>query len=352
MIGARAKLALALAACLAPCAAPMTARAQSAAELYYERGLMSVAGARCGLFDADIAAALGAAQAQARNAALRGGQSPAVLDATLGRAQATATTTPCNNSDLSTAAQRVRQAFKAYAGLRAMSFPGDFASWKAVRAQTVSNTAWRLSQSASAGPDRITFGLAGKQGQDQVTVAAAFADGQTPYAARLVLRDPARAPAAYIGALAGKARVQRRLAGHGHAHHPGPVARAGGGDPAADRRRRRGDFPFPRFRPGVVGRPGPARVGQRGFRVRHSLGRRGAPGLFRGGRLRRRRGLPALGSALRIEGDHLGARAFARLWLGIGRQAGDAHRDRGAFAQGAFDDHLAAVQFGEGAHQR
>ena len=211
MIGARAKLALALAACLAPCAAPMAAHAQSAAELYYERGLMSTAGARCGLFDADIAAALGAAQAQARNAALRGGQSPATLDATLGRAQATATTTPCNNPDLTTAAQRVRQAFKAYAGLRAMSFPGDFASWQAVRAETVTHTAWRLSQSTSAGQDRMVFGLAGKQGQDALTVSAAFVDGQSPYAVRLVLRDPSRAPAAYIGALVGKAPLYARL---------------------------------------------------------------------------------------------------------------------------------------------
>jgi hypothetical protein len=187
------------------------ALAQSAPELYYERAVMSAAGARCGLFDPDIAAALAAAELQARNTALRGGSAGSTLDAALGRANARADAAACQGADVKTAAARVREAFKAYAGLNAMTFPGDLGEWRAVRTQTVANSAWRLAQGASAGPDRMVFGLAGKGGQDWVTAVGAFADGSQPYAARLVLRDPQRAPTPYIANLTGKAPLYARL---------------------------------------------------------------------------------------------------------------------------------------------
>jgi hypothetical protein len=196
---------------LAVLIAPAAARAESASQLFYERAVMSQAGGRCGLFDPGIAAALAAGEAQARNAALRGGVSPAVLDATLDRARSTADAAACGSGDVKIAANRVRSAFKAYAGLRTMTFPGDIGDWRAVRAQTVSNSAWRLSQSSSAGADRMMLGLAGRQGQDVMIVTAAFADGATPYAARLTMRDPARAPSAYIANLSGKAGLASRL---------------------------------------------------------------------------------------------------------------------------------------------
>jgi len=190
--------ALALPALLAQ-AAP--ARADSALELYYERAVMSAAGARCNLFAPDLAAALAIAQIQARNTALRAGTVSTDLDSALARANMRAATAACQGADVQTAARRVRQAFKAYAGLSAMTFPGETGDWRAVRTQTVVNSAWRLSQGARVGQDRMVFGLAGRNGQEFVTAVAAFADGQTPYAARLVLRDPARAPTPYIANL-------------------------------------------------------------------------------------------------------------------------------------------------------
>jgi hypothetical protein len=187
------------------------AKAESASELYYERAVMSAAGARCGLFSPEIAAALAGSEVQARNTARRAGVAPAVLDATLGRANARAAAAACQGADVKLAAERVRQAFKAYAGLRAMTFPGDLGAWRAVRDQTMVYTAWRLSQATSIGSDRVMFGLAGRQGQDAVMATAAFADGSTPYAARLVLRDPARAPLPYIADLSGQAPLWARL---------------------------------------------------------------------------------------------------------------------------------------------
>ena len=44
-------------------------------------------------------------------------------------------------------------------------------------------------------PDRMAFGLAGRDGGSALIAVARFADGAEPYAARLVLRDQAAAPA-------------------------------------------------------------------------------------------------------------------------------------------------------------
>ncbi len=208
---ARRPLSTALPALIALAAAAPAARADSASQLYYERAVMSAAGARCGLFSPDIAAALAAAQVQARNTALRAGTAPAELNAALGRANARASAAACAGPDVKLAADRVRQAFKAFAGLHAMTYPGDLGDWRAVRDQTVVNNAWRLSQTTHAGDDRAMFGLAGRQGQDSLTAVAAFSDGATPYAARLVLRDPTRAPTPYIADLSGKAPLPERL---------------------------------------------------------------------------------------------------------------------------------------------
>lgn len=192
-------------------AAAPSARADSASELYYERAVMSAAGARCGLFSPEIAAALAASQIQARNTALRAGLPSGDLDAALGRANARAAAALCQGQDVKLAADRVRQAFKAYAGLRAMTFPGDQGDWRASRDETQIYNAWRLTQAAHTGADRAMFGLAGRQGRDSLVAAAAFADGATPYAARLVLRDRTRAPTAYIADLSGKAPLQSRV---------------------------------------------------------------------------------------------------------------------------------------------
>ena len=198
-------------AALALAAGALPAWAESAAELYYERAVMSAAGARCGLFGPDIAAALASSQVQARNAALRAGTSGVDLDAALERANSRAGTAACNGQDVKTAADRVRKAFKAYAALPAMTFPGANADWRAVRNTSVLNSAWSLSQSATAGQDRMIFGLSGKGGQTYVTAVAAFADGRTPYVARLVMRDPNRAPQPYIANLTGSAPLYARL---------------------------------------------------------------------------------------------------------------------------------------------
>lgn len=176
--------------------------AATPADVFYERSLMSAAGARCGLFTPSLSGALDAGRAQARGAALRAGASADQLDGVQQRAHAKAASVPCNSKDLTTAAGRVRKAFEGYALLQRMNYPGDRATWQADRASSATIPFWRLSQPASFGGDRLVFGLAGRN--TELLAVATFADGAQPYTARLVMRDPTRTLGPYLRAGAGK----------------------------------------------------------------------------------------------------------------------------------------------------
>ncbi|MBI1686524.1 hypothetical protein I4Q42_22895 [Caulobacter hibisci] len=172
--------------------------AATPSDLFYERSLMSAAGARCGLFTPSLSGALDAGRAQARGAALRAGASVEQLDGVQQRAHAKAASVPCASKDLTTAAGRVRKAFEGYALLQRMDYPGDRATWQADRASSATIPFWRLSQPSAFGPDRLMFGLAGRN--VELLAVATFADGARPYAARLVMRDPTRTQGPYLKA--------------------------------------------------------------------------------------------------------------------------------------------------------
>jgi hypothetical protein len=176
------------------------AGAQGPLELYRERTAMQAAGARCHLFDSGADAALIAARAQARTAALRAGSDEQALDRGAATALAQVSTIACAAPIMQREAQRVRSAYALYSGLQKMSFPGDVGAWRADRSLAVHNAAWMLAQDAYAGQDRVVFGLAGRQGEQAITVAVSAPDGAQPYAARIVMRDPARAARPYIAA--------------------------------------------------------------------------------------------------------------------------------------------------------
>jgi len=177
-------------------AAPSLAWAQPA-DLFYERAVMAAADQRCGLFAPEISAALAAAAAQAHGAALRAGTSSESLTALERTAQAKAAQAACGSPDIATAAARVKAAFSGYARITRLTYAGDVAGWQADR--NLGKTArWRLAQETAFGPDRLTFGLAGMEGADALVALARFADDAQPYAARLVMRDAARAPQPYL----------------------------------------------------------------------------------------------------------------------------------------------------------
>jgi hypothetical protein len=158
----------------------------AAADLFYERTVMTAADARCGLFAPPVGAALAAGRMQAHGAAIRSGADKAELARLEQRARAKAASTPCASADMTLAAGRVREAFEGYAQLSRMTYPGELAEWRADRSGGVR---WRLQQSASFGWNKMTFGLAGREGANALMAVANFADGKAPYGARLVLRD-------------------------------------------------------------------------------------------------------------------------------------------------------------------
>jgi hypothetical protein len=189
-------------------AAPTIAAAQPA-NLFYERTVMSAAGDRCQLFTPEISAALAAGAAQARGAALRAGIEPKALALTEREARWRAAQLDCRSDEVTTAAARVRQAFAGYQQVSRMTYPGEAADWRADRG--VGRTArWRLAQDATFGANRMTFGLAGREGANALVAVADFADGAAPYSARLVLRDGARTMGPYLG-FGGRTPLSRKV---------------------------------------------------------------------------------------------------------------------------------------------
>ncbi|WP_309643243.1 hypothetical protein [Phenylobacterium sp.] len=184
-----------------------------AVDLFYERTVMTVADSRCGLFEAPVGAALAAGQAQARGAVLRAGTDRGTLKAVETRARNKAAVIPCDSQDLNIAAARVRQAFDGYAQLSRMTYPGDHAQWQADRASGQA-ARWRLQQQSTFGWNRMVFGLAGRDGANALMAVAGFPDGQTPYAARLVLRDADLTIGPYLdtrGEAVGRLPLARRM---------------------------------------------------------------------------------------------------------------------------------------------
>lgn len=187
---------LALAAC------PGAAWANTPSELFYERSLMSAAGARCGLFDPAVASALLSSSRQAHGAALRRGVDADALAAAEARARRRAAGVACASPDLAVAAQRVRKAFEGYSQIKTMNFPGETATWRADRGGgSRFPSAWRLSQTVRAARGELTFGMADAVAGTQVlTAVAAWPGALAASGARLVVRDPAKAPRPYLDA--------------------------------------------------------------------------------------------------------------------------------------------------------
>ena len=181
---------------VAAVAAPGLAHAR-ALDLVFERTVMTAAGGRCGLFAPEISAALDAARLQARGAALRQGASSEDVRLAEQRGVGKAASADCASQDMALAAQRVRSAFSAYARLQRYSYPGETSGWRADRTG-LGAIRWRLAQDARFGEDRMTFGLAGRESRGVLVAVAQFADGRTPYAARLVVRDTTRTVGPYL----------------------------------------------------------------------------------------------------------------------------------------------------------
>lgn len=180
------------AAALAAMALALPGAAQAnPADTYYERAFVVAADARCGLFTPSIEAALTAATAQARGAALRSGAREGDLAAVAARARARAAAVSCTDAELNTVRARVDSAFSGWVRTPRMAFPGTHRPWTANRLSSA-NASWRLQQVSSVGASTVAFGYAGKGEAQGLVAVVSFVGRSRPNAARIVLRDPAR----------------------------------------------------------------------------------------------------------------------------------------------------------------
>jgi hypothetical protein len=166
-------------------------------DLVYERTVITAADERCGLFSPEVSSALAAAQAQAHGAALRAGASAEVLRSLERRARDKGLGADCASPALGAAAGRARNAFAGFSRLERIDYPGEVAGWRADRSGPGA-IRWRLAQETRFGADRMTFGLAGRDGLGALIAVAQFAGGETPYAARLLVRDDDRSGGPYL----------------------------------------------------------------------------------------------------------------------------------------------------------
>lgn len=169
-------------------------------DLYVERTAMAAADARCDLFDPALRAALDAGRAQSRNAALRAGATASQISQAESRAVQAGASANCAAPGVQAAADHVRQAFDGFGKVRRAVYPGMAAEWRADRSSSPDVHTWRLVQDGQMTRGRMVFGLAGRDSRPVLLTLASFADGATPYAARLVFRDETRASTPYIGA--------------------------------------------------------------------------------------------------------------------------------------------------------
>lgn len=197
-IGLKARTAKAAMAAIMLAAMPMQAWAD-ASQTFYERTFVLAAHQKCGLFSAPVRSALTAAQRQARGAALRAGVAATTLNDAERRAQSSAGATACDNPDLRIVKGRVENAFAGWVRMPRMTFPGLRADWVANRVVYRSPN-WRLMQTTMTGASPVTFGYASSLSGESLAAVVSFHGRPRPYAVRIVMRDPAKSPRAWLGA--------------------------------------------------------------------------------------------------------------------------------------------------------
>nr|MBF0664663.1 hypothetical protein [Brevundimonas sp.] len=127
----------------------------------------------------------------------RAGAAETELNAVAARARARAAAGPCRDPDLAVVRARVDGAFSGWTRTPRMTFPGKTRPWIADRAAW-SRPGWRLKQASRVGASPVTFGYAGADEASALTAVVSFVGESRPYAARIVFRDAALAPRAWL----------------------------------------------------------------------------------------------------------------------------------------------------------
>lgn len=180
------------------CALPAGAGSDDLTTTAVKRYFLAEANARCNLLDSATAMAITSGYVQARNALIRSAGGMQGLAPYLAKARAAAHSVACDAPQLLNAAAAAANAYRAFAAQPRLSLPGARAGWTGNRTHGNEN-AWRLAQYQSNADADIALGLFGTLNDNRFAVMADFHSGENPYAARLIVRDPAVAPSGLIG---------------------------------------------------------------------------------------------------------------------------------------------------------
>ena len=112
------------------------------------------------------------------------------------RARSRAETVSCQDPRLATVRERVDGAFSGWIRTPRMIFPGEARAWVADRTAWT-RPGWRLMQASSVGASPVRFGY-GEADATALTAVVSFVGQSRPNAARIVFRDEAKAPRAWL----------------------------------------------------------------------------------------------------------------------------------------------------------
>lgn len=180
------------------CALPASAGSDDATTIAVKRYFLAEANARCKLLDTATAMAVTSGYVQARNALIRSTGGMQSLTPYLREARAAARGIDCRAPQLLNEAAAAADAYRTFATQMRLSLPGGRAEWTATRAHG-GEPGWRLAQYQSNADADLALGLYGTLDDNRFTVMVDFRDGEMPYAARLIVRDPQIAPTGLIG---------------------------------------------------------------------------------------------------------------------------------------------------------
>ena len=164
-----------------------------------KRYYLARADARCHRLDGASATALKAGFLQARNEAIRNGRDMTALAPYLAAAGEAADRTDCADPRLDADMESVRGSLRAYVAQTHLDLAGGQSGWTGDRSFADRNT-WRLVQYQSNPGGDAAIGLYGPLTDTRFVVMVHFQDGEAPYAARLLVRDPAVAAQGVIDA--------------------------------------------------------------------------------------------------------------------------------------------------------
>jgi hypothetical protein len=179
-------------AALALVALPVQAGPDSLTETAVKRFFLARVDDRCHRLDGPAAMAVKAGYLQARNASIRATGNMDALNPFLARAAEVADQIACDAPQLQAQVDAANGAYRLYAGQPRLELPSGRTEWVADRT-SASQSAWRLVQYQGD----AALGLYGPLSDARFTVMADFGD-DTPYAARLLVRNTDVLAAGYI----------------------------------------------------------------------------------------------------------------------------------------------------------